>query len=289
MENINLGENRTIDDQGIAALTESQESNTTLKTLKIYGNRNVSPRGWLLAFDRLRNCSSLEDLDVSSNNIDDEAMTSLASLCCNISTLHTLWIGDLRSITNIGWTSLSNALQHEQCMLKHISLFDIRVNDDMLSLFGNALAHNNRLEDILLDINEDSTISRRWTVLFNALCDTSSIYATFASNHTIRHICYENNDDHLPADIQSLLTLNRDCDSKFEAARMKILLHHMLDDGVNVDALVDMEVGVIPYAIDWIGKEDIGHPVLYKLCQSLPSLFECNKKVQGISALKRKR
>ena len=68
--------------------------------------------------------------------------------------------------------------------------------------------------------------------------------------------------------------------SKTEVARLKILFAHMLnDDSVNIEAFADMELNQLPSAISWLGRDDVGLSVLYRVCESLPSLFECNAKV----------
>ena len=59
-------------------------------------------------------------------------------------------------------------------------------------------------------------------------------------------------------------------------------------DGIN-NEFVDMDLGVMPFAIAWIGQDDKGHSALYQLFRSLPGLFERNKPVAASQQLKRKR
>ena len=119
----------------------------------------------------------------------------------------------------------------------------------------------------------------------------------YASNHTLEHLFdVEDRDEDdemvyesgLPDDLSALLRLNRN-HTKAEAAREKILRYHMLsDDGVNVDAFVGMELGTLPHAVAWAGRDSAGFPVLFGLVQSLPSLFEPNATGKAAGA-KRKR
>ena len=49
------------------------------------------------------------------------------------------------------------------------------------------------------------------------------------------------------------------------------------DDVVNVEPFLEMELNELPCAISWLGRDDIGLSVLYKLCKSLPDLFKKSK------------
>jgi len=123
-----------------------------------------------------------------------------------------------------------------------------------------------------------------WREMSNTICNPSSIETVLSSNHTLIDLS-EN------LGLECLLRLNA-LPSKREVVRQKIIQYHMFPRGyfddetssetpsvVNVDAFVGMELNVLPTAISWIGRDDIGLSVLYRLCQSLPELFESNLKV----------
>jgi hypothetical protein len=57
------------------------------------------------------------------------------------------------------------------------------------------------------------------------LCNTSSISSTYNSNHTLEKLCREDFNSALPANIMSLLRINRES-SKIQAARIKIINTH---------------------------------------------------------------
>jgi len=81
--------------------------------------------------------------------------------------------------------------------------------------------------------------------------------------------------DHL----KSLLKLNQN-DNKQEVARQKLIRYYFSnDDGsvVKVEEFVDMELDVLPQAIAWAGRDDTGHSLLYKLFQTMPTLFDTDK------------
>ena len=122
---------------------------------------------------------------------------------------------------------------------------------------------------LVLDDNDEIT-TRGWTALSHVLCDKSSIDVTYSSNHTLQKL----DDglggiDHLPNDLVSLLDMNRN-NTKAETARQKILEYHLLRDGVNVEAFVDMDVKVLPLAMAWIGRDRTGFQVLFRLLQNAP-------------------
>ena len=63
---------------------------------------------------------------------------------------------------------------------------------------------------------------------------------------------------------------------KKQVARQKIIRHHFLkDDEVDVTEFVNMEMNVLPRAIDWTGSvDDDGHTLIFALLQSMPCLFD---------------
>lgn len=123
----------------------------------------------------------------------------------------------------------------------------------------------------------------------NVLCNKASIEGAYLSNHTLQMICYEDGEESLlPEPLRLLLGLNRN-NTKREAARQKILQFHICkNNGADLEAFVGMELNVLPVAMAWIGRDDVGRSAIYQLCRTLPSLFSTNGK-QGSAGLKRKR
>ena len=155
-----------------------------------------------------------------------------------------------------------------------------------------ALRINRTLRKFRLDEIISSTITENaWREMSNTICNPSSIEMVLSSNHTLVDLSADRDD--VPSGLECLLRLNA-LPSKREVVRQKIIKYHMFPRGcfgdddetspetpsvVNVDAFVEMELNVLPTAISWIGRDDIGLSVLYRLCQSLPELFESNLKV----------
>ena len=106
----------------------------------------------------------------------------------------------------------------------------------------------------------------------------SSIIDTFHSNHTLHQLCDGNSSEHLsdlPSDLIYSLRLNKN-NNKNEVVRQKILWSHFQDDNVdiNIKEFFHMELKAMPFAITWIGRDDVGHPLLYQLVRAMPSLVE---------------
>ena len=136
---------------------------------------------------------------------------------------------------------------------------------------GNALANNKTLQK--LQIGDCGHITARaWDVLSTLLCNKSSIESIYSSNHTLQSITWGNYTNFPSPPVLFLLAMNEDED-KVEVARQKILRY----GDINMEEFVDMELGVLPHAIAWIGR-DFGGLVemrlLYRLVKSVPFLFD---------------
>ena len=88
--------------------------------------------------------------------------------------------------------------------------------------------------------------------------------------HPTIHFNHYNNE--LSYDLASYLQLNRNS-NKNEVTRQKILSHFLDGDG-NIQEFVKMELRIIHRAIAWIGRDDAALPLLYRLAQCVPSLFD---------------
>ena len=125
--------------------------------------------------------------------------------------------------------------------------------------------------------------------LSRTLCDGSSIDATFRSNHTLGTIWIDTDDLKrvtLPTSLADLLQLNTN-GNKLEVARQKILQYHDNEDGIQ--EFVDMEWQVLPHAMAWIGRDDVGLSLLYRFVQGMPDLFDRGSKLNNAGGMKRKR
>ena len=59
--------------------------------------------------------------------------------------------------------------------------------------------------------------------------------------------------------------------------RQKILFSHFQGENIDLEELLGMESDVMPHAIAWIGKDDMGYSLLYQLVRAMPSLVDHGK------------
>jgi len=299
-----------IDNDCLVTLASWMTNNSRLKYLDVASNEQVSLDGWLAFFGVLHNSNSgLETLDISNNQLSFtpfiDVQEGLGIIVKTLQLLSTMVnsLGSLRSMKTLdlssslvsipswNWAdSLANILHNQSCDLESLSLSHNDIEDAGVISFSAALANNNSLRELKLNGSISVISDLGWGALTKALCDMSSIEATYTSNHTLHCVSGEDDDDDndIPFALEELLYINK-YNTESEAARQKIIKYHMLkDDGIDVGVFIGMELNKLPSAISWMVRErdDIGLSVLYQLCKSLPFLFESNLKVAG---LKRKR
>ena len=103
---------------------------------------------------------------------------------------------------------------------------------------------------------------------------------TFLSNHTLESL---GDDEDIPADVASLLALNRRFEDKKQVAIKKILKHHRHFD---MQPFFEWELKVLPIAVNWFdhaqsivndnnagtGKHKLG--TIYQFIRAMPEFFE---------------
>ena len=353
-----LFDSNYIDNQGIARLTNAL---TNIKRLSLGNNRRITPAGWQVFFACLQTPNTLiEDLDISSNNIDKRGLTALRDCMANNTTLKVLkmcgnrllniHLPAMNIMTSAGWPAAARAffpcLQNTQSSLVHLDLSYTRLGENGLLALGNALSHNSTLTTLdlssirapaigwnrfftcfqspsigirelylkgsnmnitderiavlaqdlannetleTLDLTDNISVTYTgWGHLHRLLCDQSSIYSICASNHTLRSFGSTIPDDSYPM-LSPLLCLNQLGDKK-ETQREKILYYYFRDSGsLNLQKFLAMKLKVLPHAISWIGRGSICNQfgphfpmngsntdttLLYQLLRIIPSLFE---------------
>lgn len=285
LEELSLGDCK-INDEGMAAIFGTLAGNKVMKKLNLKRISSMSPLGWSDSFSLLKNAGcNFRDVDLSSNNIDDVGAEVLTEVLVSMTSLDRLDLRYCRSVSPAGWQSLLSVLQQPGCNLRKLIIGSM--DDDTTVAFANAFANNTSLEEFGVD--EEDITARRWNSLCRSLCDITSIMSTFSSNHTLRKICIWDEDGEaydivMPEDLISLLEMNKD-DDKAAVAREKIILHHFSDQSANnLELFYDMKMACVPYAIGWIGRNDLGFHLMYNFVRGRPSLFERydNSKVRRI-------
>jgi hypothetical protein len=141
------------------------------------------------------------------------------------------------------------------------------IDDDVLGSFANALMRNSKLKELFLVDGPEDITAYNWDALSNVMCNKSSIYATFDSNHTLERIFDPDNNDgidesQLPSNLRTLLQLNRE-NAKTEASRRKILNVHFSGE-FNMQPFINMDLKVLPHAISWMARNEHGSSLLYQ-------------------------
>jgi len=270
-----------LDSECLSILLEALTENTSVKGLDLRGPYNDS-RLSTLGRDVsiwLQNNSTLQYLDLSYCGITDQDVTLLGNALMNNGTLQVLDIGSNQAITSVGWRAFSVYLQNHNSTLKKLHVHSTNMNDEGLLVLLNVLANDKTIKTLL--VHPNSSISDiGWQALADFLCDKTSLNSIYTSNHTLRQFYEDFYDPPKAKDhLKSLLKLNQN-DNKQEVARQKLIRYYFSnDDGsvVKVEEFVDMELDVLPQAIAWAGRDDTGHSLLYKLFQTMPTLFDTDK------------
>jgi hypothetical protein len=66
-------------------------------------------------------------------------------------------------------------------------------------------------------------------------------------------------------------------EDKAEVARQKIMKQHfpvVVTEEVNMLVFARMPETVMPFAIEWIGRTDLGLSLMYNVARGLPTLFD---------------
>ena len=97
-----------IHDEGAIALANGLATNSTLKRLSLEENDDITNIGWLaVAMSMLNPNSSIEQLNLSCKDIDDEAAAALANALVTSTKLKDLDLESNPSISNDGWRNSS--------------------------------------------------------------------------------------------------------------------------------------------------------------------------------------
>ena len=262
LEFIDLNSNR-IDDEASLSLASALSANTTLKRLELRNNTWISAEGWDDIFDALLLSDlSLEKLVICENNIDDEGVPSLTNALVNNSSLLDLDLSNMTDITSIGMKGLGLLLQDASC-LEHLSFANSNnIDDEVMIHFAGLLIGNSSLKTLNMSNNFNEVTSSGWSALSNTLCNASNIDSIRSSNHSLH--CIGGSIDTIDSGVVPLMKLNKD-ENKVEVVRQKIIKYYFLNGNKNIEEFVDRKLNILPHAMGWIGRNDTGHSLLYRL------------------------
>ena len=307
-------------DTGMNIICNAITKNNTLQRLYLedVDTRPTSSMGsFSLASVLFHPLSTLTSMGLYKVGIDDEGLISLGEALTVNKTLKSLELANNDSITLVGWQGFARCLSNPNSSLKELHLQNCNIDDAKAGVIFSSLRENSTLEALYLFDNDDigrdglvaffevllmsttTVIGELWLpdsvpfgqikddeydILIRALCDTSSIAATYSSNHTFFY-CERFDDnrwyfrDRTIYDlIENLLGMNSKSDKRV-VARHKILEHHF-DDEENsrgINALLQMHETVLPNAIEWIGRDEQGYSAMFDFVQNFPYLLDVSR------------
>ena len=195
----------------------------------------------------LRECNSLRTLTLNNDSIDDGGMESLMPALAENSNLRALNLNGNTSITIKGFRALSIVLESPTSNLVLLSLIGNYICDKVLKMLACALVNNSALK--WLWQNSNIITNEGWRALSKSLCNTSSIDATFLSNHTIVDVGDTPDDE-----LNGLVALNKWGYSNKQVAMFKILRYH---DNFGMQPLIGRDFKILPCMIEWFDKASV--------------------------------
>ena len=239
-----------------------------LEFLDLDCNR-LSKNGCVALATLLRySATELQRLFISQNDIGDDGIEALVPALTICSYLEQLHLHNNPSITTRGWQRLATILESSNCNLLELDVDQNNVDDEAATTYANSLANNRTLQTLNLD-NNPSITDDGWKAFSKLLCDTSSVNATFLSNHTLYDLGHEGNGN---AIIGSFLELNRRDDEE-EVAVIKILQNH---EDFDMLPFFEWEFKVLPIILGWFERA---------FTYEMPEDFEPNIERQKLSSI----
>ena len=143
---------------------------------------------------------------------------------------------------------IAASLVDPECRLEELNLNSTNIGDDGAEILAPSLRDNQRLTTIYLsgcNITETG-----WNAFSPILCDTTSIDATYNSNHTLRVLGSWRVQPGTFQDVQTMLELNSDQDKGRVAARKILQAHRHLD----MRPLFSRELNLLPHVVAWLER-----------------------------------
>ena len=198
-------------------------------------------------------CTNLKTLNFNYSNVTDEQLLPMVDAIRGHSSLQKLALHH-NMIGNIGSQALATLLEHPNSNLRRLDLNYNHINNEGAIAIANSLANNTKLKELVVDGNHMDNQHIVEDAFFGVLCNTTSINATYSSNHTLTKLPLPN--FHMGNQLLSLLKLNMGTNKKYVAIK-KILQHHP-----NIDMEPLFEWGSkdernllsLPYVIAWFDR-----------------------------------
>ena len=193
--------------------------------------------------------TKLQYLNISNTEINDDGIGALVPALATCIHLKQLHLYDNPSITTRGWQSLATIFEAPNSNLELLYIEQNNVDDDAMAAFASALTNNRTLNTLYMD-NNPSITAVGWESLSKTLRDTSSVNATFLSNHTLYYVSPNAAGNNFEG-IRRLLTLNGRRDDKKEVAAIKILQNH---NDFDMLPFFEWEFKCLPLVLNWLER-----------------------------------
>ena len=254
-----------------SVLRDAMIKNSSMKSLHLTG----SPRVPYLSSILSHQMCSIENIWLVGWGFDDDDIICLGGALADNRSLKHLYLESdpvTREVTAEGWRGFSVCFA-TPLALKTLDIENMEIDEEGAMAIVTALISANILSMERLLIGNESNSKVRES-LSRVLCDNSSIDNTFLSCHTLHTIQYGYQHEP-PDDCEHYLQLNMN-KNKVEVARQKIVEQHFSGSNLesNVHVFARMPVSVLPTAIEWVGRDNLGYSLMFCCVQSIPALLE---------------
>ncbi|KAL9185880.1 hypothetical protein ACHAXT_003657 [Thalassiosira profunda] len=252
--------------------------------------------------------SNLEKLSLIDNEINDYGVAALRGAIENGSSLRVLDLSHNPGISIRGYKSIACMMKSSTSNLTRLKLLWNNVDDERANILASALGNGCTLSVLVLVADDaddaddqfiarqlgidarDNVITRRgWWAFAKALCDTTSIDATYESNHTLTGLTRV--PKNVPTFLPPLLKFSLRANRLYRANKGHLLLRKIqkqhLGGDTGMRVLSDMDRSVLPLFIARLPD----HPsllwplrLLYRCVRNLPSQFGRGIPLDGSAA-----
>lgn len=224
-------------------------------------------------------CTNLQEISITSCGINCLIVSGIVNALKGHNHLEKL---DLQKncIADIGAVKLASLLKDTNCNIKVLALQNNIIGNLGTRSIAKSLSINHTIEAVYLDGNRIS--EEGWDAFTSILCNSSSLEATYSSNHTLTSLAGNGNEQQIPNKLLSLLQLNKSGVNQSHikkegyVIRQKILQTHLTEDfDMGPFTEEDMILKMIPHVLAWVGRaeEDVqSHSAMFSLLKEMPSL-----------------
>ncbi len=156
-----------------------------------------------------------------------------------------------------GLRFMAEVLEDPDCSLAHLTILNrenIADQEDVTKRFAKALKHNKTLKTLDLELLWEGLSAESWNESFHtAICDKTSLEATYYSNHTLTYL-----GSFFPKKHPKLQDLCRDLKlnankNKTLVARRKVFATHLYSENC-VKSLGEMNPSILIYLVQFVDK-----------------------------------